>query len=162
MSPIFRARSSPRKKSAMTEGGAGCRSRQRDRGPLGRPFVGERARVGRERRCHEADGRSATISKATSDAKLAQAQAALNAQLTTQTLTSGLPVFESYHSYDLWRAQAEVENARRYAVTARRAIEAKYLSTSRRSRPRNPSLLRRRPGRIRSTTLTSACPRRLD
>lgn len=70
---------------------------------------------------------SAEVKLTVATAQRAQAQAAQDAQLASMTLPSGFGVYRDYHSYDLWRAQAMVDNARRYAVAARRAIEAKFL-----------------------------------
>jgi hypothetical protein len=70
---------------------------------------------------------SADISKAVADASRAQAQAAQDAALASSTVQSNYSVYRDYSSYDLWRAQAMVDNARRYAVAARRAIEAKFI-----------------------------------
>ncbi|RYZ02075.1 MAG: hypothetical protein EOO73_33195 [Myxococcales bacterium] len=39
-------------------------------------------------------------------------------------MSNGL--FRRYRAYDLWRARALIENARRYAVAARRSMEARY------------------------------------
>jgi hypothetical protein len=69
---------------------------------------------------------TAAINKAIADAARAEAQASQDAALASLT-TSNISVYRDYHSYDLYRAQALVDDARRYAVTARRAIEAKFL-----------------------------------
>jgi hypothetical protein len=53
-------------------------------------------------------------------AKLDQALAVGGAPTTTQ-------LYRRYHNYEAWRAQALLEGARRYAVLARRAIEARYV-----------------------------------
>jgi hypothetical protein len=70
---------------------------------------------------------SAQINQTIADAQRAEAQATQDVALTNLTLATGVSVYRDYHSYDLWRAQAMVDNARRYAVLARHAIEAKFL-----------------------------------
>jgi hypothetical protein len=53
-----------------------------------------------------------------------------------QVTTSGL--YTRFHSYDLWRAKALVESARRQAVAARRTVESRFavdLSTMKASEP---------------------------
>lgn len=57
----------------------------------------------------------------------AKANADLEASLLQQSQYTSFNLYRQYHSYDLWRAKAVLEDARRYAVAARRAIEAKYL-----------------------------------
>lgn len=65
-------------------------------------------------------------SSAIQGATLAEERAGLDKQLAGITLTDS-PTFRQFHDYDVWRARALVENARRYAILARRAIEARYV-----------------------------------
>lgn len=58
--------------------------------------------------------------------KLAKEQAALDNSLASLQLPN-LASYRSYHNYDVWRANALLESARRYAVVARRSIEARYV-----------------------------------
>jgi hypothetical protein len=58
---------------------------------------------------------------------MADARANLEAQLAAETDETSFGLFRRYHDYDLWRAMALTENARRMALTARRAIEAQYV-----------------------------------
>jgi hypothetical protein len=70
---------------------------------------------------------SAQVASLIQDAKLADAKATLEGQLATTSLTSYQGIYRIYRSADVWRAKALVESARRYAVAARRAIEARYV-----------------------------------
>ena len=70
---------------------------------------------------------SAKIRGLLANAKMADARAKLEAQIVADTQTTALPLYHRYHDYDMWRARALLENARRYAVAARRAIEARYV-----------------------------------
>ena len=60
-------------------------------------------------------------------AQLAVETAQLDIQLARITAPTTTALYRRYHSYDAWRAQALLESARRYAVLARRAIEARYV-----------------------------------
>jgi hypothetical protein len=60
-------------------------------------------------------------------AQVAQAQAGLDAILAGQNLQTKFGTSVRFHSYDMWRAEALLESARRYAVAARREIEARYV-----------------------------------
>jgi hypothetical protein len=60
-------------------------------------------------------------------AQLANASAQLEAQLAAQTQTTSFGLYRLYHEYDTWEAAAEIQNARVFALTARRAIEAGYV-----------------------------------
>jgi hypothetical protein len=57
---------------------------------------------------------------------LAQARAKMEESLTTRGLTTTFGLYRMYHAYDLWRARAMVENARRFAVASRRSLEAYF------------------------------------
>ncbi len=77
---------------------------------------------------------AATIAKSAADvygilttAKLADGRAKLEAQLTQLTLTTSSNIYRIYRSDDVWRAKALLDGARRYALAARRAIEARYV-----------------------------------
>jgi hypothetical protein len=65
--------------------------------------------------------------KAAQDARLAKAKNALEESLALSQLPTRLGTYRRYHSYDMWRARALLESARRYAGAARRAIEARYV-----------------------------------
>ena len=62
-----------------------------------------------------------------SQAQMAEEQADLNAELQDIALTTTFGLYKNYHAYDLWRANALLESARRLALMARRAIEAYYV-----------------------------------
>jgi hypothetical protein len=70
---------------------------------------------------------SAKIHALTALAAMADARARLDAKLAASTQISALPLFHRYRDYDMWRAKALLEGARRYALAARRAIEARYV-----------------------------------
>jgi hypothetical protein len=59
-------------------------------------------------------------------ARLEGARIALEQKLTEESLQTLSGLYRRYHSYDLWRARALVENSLRTALIARRAIEARY------------------------------------
>lgn len=83
------------------------------------------ARVDDAARALAEDG--ANIQYQVAGVERAKAQARLEVDLANSTLVTSFGIYRRYHSYDLWRAKAAIENARRYAVAARRAIEARYL-----------------------------------
>jgi hypothetical protein len=58
---------------------------------------------------------------------LAKARANLQASLITESQTTMFGLYVRYHSYDMWRAKALMESARRYAAAARRAIEGRFV-----------------------------------
>ena len=66
-------------------------------------------------------------SQAIEQASLAKARANLDASLAGDALLTKFSTYRRYHSYEMWRAKALLENARRYAVSARRAVESRYL-----------------------------------
>lgn len=70
---------------------------------------------------------SAEIARQIELADQAAARATLEASLSKQVLVTSSGLYRRYHDYDLWRAKAAMEDARRYAVTARRAIEARFV-----------------------------------
>ncbi len=59
--------------------------------------------------------------------ELAKASAEVEASLAIDALETKFRTYRRYHSYDVWRARALLESTRRYAVAARRAIEARYV-----------------------------------
>jgi hypothetical protein len=61
------------------------------------------------------------------DSKLAKARVALESDLAQASLLTKLGSYRRYHSYDVWRARALLENARRYGLAARRAIESRVV-----------------------------------
>lgn len=80
----------------------------------------------------------AEVAKTRQDTDLAKAHAQLEATLAVDTLQTKFGTYRRYHSYDVWRARGLLESTRRYAVAARRAIEARYvvdLSEMRSSEP---------------------------
>jgi hypothetical protein len=60
-------------------------------------------------------------------ARDAKATNALEVQLSVAGQQTSFGLFREYRSADVWRAKALVENARVYALAARRAIEARYV-----------------------------------
>jgi hypothetical protein len=69
----------------------------------------------------------ANLAKGLQETKLAKAQAQLEASLALDNLQTKFGTYRRYHSYDVWRARGLLESTRRYAVAARRAIEARYV-----------------------------------
>lgn len=69
---------------------------------------------------------SAALAEALQTAEVAKAHANLDASLVGASAVTKFDTYRRYHSYDLWRARALLEGARRYAITARRAVEARY------------------------------------
>lgn len=69
----------------------------------------------------------ASITAQLNQAGLAKEQAALEVKLSATTTRTSFGLYRRIHDYDLWRARALLENSRRYAVAARRAIEARYV-----------------------------------
>lgn len=69
---------------------------------------------------------AAEVAQLLNDAKLASRQWEVESKITLITAPSSFGLSRRYRSYDLWRAKALVDGARRYALTARRAIEARY------------------------------------
>jgi hypothetical protein len=61
------------------------------------------------------------------EASLAKARADLEASLAKDTQLTKLKTYRRYHSYDMWRAKALLESARRYGVAARRAVEGRFV-----------------------------------
>lgn len=57
----------------------------------------------------------------------AMQMANLDQALQSAGKTTTFGTFRRFHAYDMWRARALLENARRQAVAARRAIEARYV-----------------------------------
>lgn len=70
---------------------------------------------------------SAEILRATNQSRLASERHQLEVELTKTSQVTSFGLHRRYRSYDLWRAKALLENSRRYALTARRAIEARYV-----------------------------------
>ncbi len=70
---------------------------------------------------------SADLGKLTSDAELADRRHRLEQNLVRFGLKTSFSAYRISRSYDLWRARALVESARRYGLAARRAIEARYV-----------------------------------
>lgn len=70
---------------------------------------------------------NAKISEAFNQARLAKARVDLDTWTADVNIQSRFNLRRAFRSYDLWRARALSENARRLAVTARRAIEARFV-----------------------------------
>ncbi len=70
---------------------------------------------------------SAELARTVQGTNLAKAQAQLEASLAVDALVTKFGTYRRYHSYDVWRARGLLESTRRYAVAARRAIEARYV-----------------------------------
>jgi hypothetical protein len=69
----------------------------------------------------------AEADRAQAESKLVVARQNLEAELAVAGLQTSVGLYRRYHTYDVWRARAALENARREALTARRAIEARYV-----------------------------------
>ncbi|MCU0692113.1 MAG: hypothetical protein MUF54_11985, partial [Polyangiaceae bacterium] len=61
------------------------------------------------------------------EAELATMRQQLEVSLAALGQQTSFALWRSLHHYDSWRARALLDGARRYAVAARRAIEARYL-----------------------------------
>lgn len=70
---------------------------------------------------------SAKVESLSAQAKMGQARAELDADLAKSTAVTSFPLYRNFRDADLWRAKATVESARRYALAARRALEARYV-----------------------------------
>jgi len=69
---------------------------------------------------------AAAIQQSVQATKSAVAVNDLENELLTETQKTSFGLYRRYHSYDLWRAKALLESARRYGVAARRATEARF------------------------------------
>lgn len=69
----------------------------------------------------------AELVQASSQLELVQARNALEATVSEASTQTRFGITRRFHSFDLWRARALLENARRLSVAARRAIEARYV-----------------------------------
>jgi hypothetical protein len=70
---------------------------------------------------------SADIRQAFSDLGIVQARNDLDQTLAEYNVTTRFGATRRFHHYDLWRARALLDNARRLAATARRAIESRFV-----------------------------------
>ena len=70
---------------------------------------------------------SVAMASAQTQAAIAQSEADLDAELAPSTAFSRLGTARRYHHFELFRARALLENARRHALAARRAIEANFV-----------------------------------
>lgn len=70
---------------------------------------------------------SAKIESLAAQSRMGQARADLDADLAKSTAVTSFPLYRNFRDADLWRARATVESARRYALAARRALEARYV-----------------------------------
>jgi hypothetical protein len=75
----------------------------------------------------EARGASAELAAVKWRTQNAVTRAGLEAELTSSTNASRWGLSNKYRSYDLWRARAMLENARRLSVAARKAIESRFV-----------------------------------
>jgi hypothetical protein len=83
-------------------------------------------------------GTAAAIDEAYLQAEVASSRINLENSQAGYDIRTRFGLRKRFHSYDLWRARALTENARRLAVAARRAIETRYvveLSTMRSAEP---------------------------
>jgi len=69
----------------------------------------------------------AAIQLALNQSRLASERAKLELELTKTSQITSYGLYRRYRSYDLWRAKALLEDARRYSLAARRAVEARYV-----------------------------------
>ena len=69
----------------------------------------------------------ASGNEAIEGAKLARQQAESDLAIAASTQITDTNLYRRYHNFDVWRANALMESARRYAVAARRAIEARFV-----------------------------------
>ncbi|MFW5741266.1 MAG: hypothetical protein ACOC1F_12965, partial [Myxococcota bacterium] len=70
----------------------------------------------------------AEVAKLLNEARLAKSRHSLEKKLAQEgSLATSFGLYRRYRSYDVWRAKALVENARRYALAARRSVEARYV-----------------------------------
>jgi len=67
------------------------------------------------------------LTGAANQAKLAKSRIDLDVALENAVLENRFSLRRTFRSYDLWRARALAENARRLAVAARRAIESRFV-----------------------------------
>lgn len=70
---------------------------------------------------------SAKVESLATQAKMGEARAQLDAELSKSTAVTSFPAYRNFRDADLWRARAVVESSRRYALAARRAVEARYV-----------------------------------
>lgn len=75
----------------------------------------------------DAAGARAEVSRLLVQGKNAERVAELDGALAQAGRTRTFGTYRRLHQYDLWRARALLENARRLAATARRAIESQYV-----------------------------------
>ncbi|MBL8718625.1 MAG: hypothetical protein JNL79_21770 [Myxococcales bacterium] len=76
------------------------------------------------RRLQESSARGLKVA---ADAQLATDRATLEGQLTTIGLKTSFGLYRQVTNFDAWRARALLENARRFGLTARRAVEGRYV-----------------------------------
>jgi hypothetical protein len=69
----------------------------------------------------------ADMSRVIYESNIAVARADLDAQFATAGQLTLFGTYQRLHSDDVWRARAKLESARRYAASARRAIESRYV-----------------------------------
>lgn len=70
---------------------------------------------------------NARIARVQQQAKLATARVDVTSEIDAEALRGRFAIKRRYQSYDLWRARALAENARRLGVAARRAIEGRFV-----------------------------------
>lgn len=78
-------------------------------------------------RANEITQSTIAVQQAYQQYKLARERTQLEYGLAETPVQTKFGVQRRFHSYDVWRARALLENARRLAVAARRAIEARFV-----------------------------------
>ena len=76
----------------------------------------------------EATRAVARLARAREEADLAVARQELESTIASRGAQLSMSLVRQYHQYDWWRARSLLDTARRYAVTARRAIEVQYVT----------------------------------
>ncbi len=69
----------------------------------------------------------AEMDRTLNEAELAGRRQELEVEFLASTQETSFHLYRLYHQYDIWRARALLDASRRYAVAARRALEARYL-----------------------------------
>lgn len=70
---------------------------------------------------------SANIEKLAAEVKRSKARLQLEAELAKNGAATSFGLYRRYHHFDLWRAYALAEDARRYASLARKAVDSRYV-----------------------------------
>ncbi|MBM4362464.1 MAG: hypothetical protein FJ104_07265, partial [Deltaproteobacteria bacterium] len=67
------------------------------------------------------------LSSVAADARIARDRVLLEEKLETYGQRTSFGLYRQYREFDLWRAKALVESSRRFALAARRAVEARFV-----------------------------------